>query len=99
VIWAAVCGLDLSRWLAENLVTLQRVAQDGMKVRASAGKSSFRRKARLEECLAEAREQVAALRKLAEENPEELTRRQQAARERAAALKPSGVIYTKEPYM
>ena len=34
--------------LAENLVTMKRVAQDGMRVRASAGKASFRRRPRLE---------------------------------------------------
>ncbi len=47
--------------LAQNLVSLQRVAQDGMRVRASAGKSSFRRKDTLEKHLAEARAQVEAL--------------------------------------
>jgi len=70
--------------MAEGLVTLHRVAQDGMRVRASAGKSSFRREASLQRCLAEAEEQVATLRRLAEENPDALSRRQQAARERAA---------------
>jgi hypothetical protein len=70
--------------MAEGLVTLQRVAQDGMRVRANAGKSSFRRKATLDRCLAEAKEQMETLRQLAEENPDALTARQQAARERAA---------------
>jgi transposase len=70
--------------LAAGLVTLQRVSQDGMRVRADAGKASFRRRPTLEKCLAEAREQVQTLRKLAEESPEELTKRQRAARERAA---------------
>jgi len=70
--------------LVEGLVTMQRVAQDGMRVRASAGKSSFRRRGRLEECLDDARRQVETLRQLADESPEELSRRQQAARERAA---------------
>jgi hypothetical protein len=55
-----------------------------MRVRASAGKASFRRKATLERCHAEAKEQVETLKRLAEENPAELNRRQQAARERAA---------------
>jgi transposase len=82
--WDELLTQIVASLMAENLVTLQRVAQDGMKVRANAGKASFRRKARLEQCLAEAREQVAALRQLADDNPEELTRRQQAARERAA---------------
>ena len=70
--------------LDADLVKMDRVAQDGMKVRASAGKSSFRRRGRLEECLEEARQQVETLKQLAEEDREELTRRQRAARERAA---------------
>lgn len=67
-----------------GLVKMDRVAQDGMKVRASAGKSSFRRRASLERCLDEARQQVQTLKQLAEENADELTKRQRAARERAA---------------
>jgi transposase len=71
--------------LDADLVKMDRVAQDGMKVRASAGKSSFRDQSRLEECLAEARQQVETLKQLAEEDGEELTRRQRGARERAAS--------------
>jgi transposase len=70
--------------LKAGLVKMDRVAQDGMKVRASAGKSSFRGQSRLEECLEEARQQVDALKQLAAEDGEELTRRQRGARERAA---------------
>jgi transposase len=70
--------------LDADLVKMERVAQDGMRVRASAGKSSFRRRGRLEECLEEARQQVETLKQLAEEDGEELTRRQRAARQRAA---------------
>ncbi len=70
--------------LDAGLVKMDRVAEDGMRVRASAGKSSFRRRGRLEECLDEARQQVETLKQLAEEDTEELTRRQRAARERAA---------------
>jgi transposase len=42
----------VARLLAARAVRLERVAQDGMRVRASAGAASFRRKARLETCLA-----------------------------------------------
>jgi transposase len=70
--------------MAAGLVKMDRVAQDGMRVRASAGKSSFHRCGTLEECLAAAKEQVETLKKLAEEDTAELTRRQRAARERAA---------------
>jgi transposase len=70
--------------MAEGLVTLDRVAQDGMKVRASAGAASFRRRPPLEEALGEAEEQVAQLRKELEANPAAHKTRQQAARQRAA---------------
>jgi hypothetical protein len=68
----------------QNLVTLQRVAQDGMRVRANAGKSSFRRQESLERCQAEARQQIELLKQLAEENPHELSQQQLAARQRGA---------------
>lgn len=67
-----------------GLVTLKRVAQDGMRVRASAGAASFRKRASLEKCLEEAEAQVKALRKELEEDPAATNRRQAAARERAA---------------
>lgn len=70
--------------LKEDLVKMDRVAQDGMKVRANAGKGSFRRERSLQECLAEAKEQVETLKQLAKENPDELTRRQKGAQQRAA---------------
>jgi transposase len=51
--------------LDQDLVQLTRTAQDGMRVRASAGSSSFKKKERLEECLREAQEQVETLSKQA----------------------------------
>jgi transposase len=70
--------------MAAGAVTLKRVAQDGVRIRASAGAASFRRGETLEQCLEQARAQVAALKQQAEEDPGACTRRQQAARERAA---------------
>jgi transposase len=70
--------------MAEGLVELNRVAQDGMRVRASAGAASFRRRPTLEEALAEAQGQVTALRQEVQEDPAATDRRQKAARERAA---------------
>jgi transposase len=67
----------------QGLVTLNRVAQDGMRVRASAGSSSFRRGKTLERLGEEARHQVEALRKELQADPSAASRRQQAARERA----------------
>jgi transposase len=43
----------------QGVVTLARVAQDGTRIRASAGAGSFRREASLRECLREARQLVA----------------------------------------
>ena len=68
----------------EGLVQLKRVAQDGMRVRASAGAASFRRGQTLQECLKEAEEHVASLRAELDADPAAATKRQQAARQRAA---------------
>jgi transposase len=70
--------------MAEGLVELTRVAQDGIRVRASAGAASFRRRERLETCLAEATTQVEALKQEVHDDPGATARRQAAARERAA---------------
>lgn len=70
--------------MAEGLVTLDRVAQDGMKVRASAGAASFHRQPTLEEALAEVEEQLRQLKQEAEADPAASKTRQQAARQRAA---------------
>lgn len=69
--------------LSVGAVKLKRVAQDGMRVRASAGASSFRRRGSLERCWEEARTQVETLKQQVEDDPGALTRRQQVARERA----------------
>ena len=70
--------------MAEEVVDMQRVSQDGVRVRASAGAASFRRKKTLEQCMKEAEEQVEALRKELDEDPGATSRRQKGARERAA---------------
>jgi transposase len=70
--------------LASGLVTLKRVAQDGLKVRASAGAGSFRGADRLEDHLARANEQVERLKRELDESPAEPSRRERAAQERAA---------------
>jgi transposase len=68
----------------QGLVTLERVAQDGVRVRASAGAASFRRGPTLEEWQAQAQAQVEALRRELQEDPSATTKRQKAARQRAA---------------
>lgn len=70
--------------IAEGLVELNRVAQDGMRVRAGAGAASFRRRPTLEQAHEEAKDQVEALRSELEADPAATTKRQKAARERAA---------------
>ena len=71
--------------IVEGHVTLTRVAGDGMRVRASAGAASFRRRDTLAGALAEAEAQVRALKAELEDDPSATSRRIAAARERAAA--------------
>ena len=68
----------------KGLVKLDRVAQDGMRVRASAGTGSFRRRSTLELCLKQARAQVQMLKGELDADPDASNRRRRAARERAA---------------
>ncbi len=68
----------------QDLVTLHRVAQDGMRVRASAGAASFRRRETLEECRSVARQQVDTLREELQADPGASSKRQKAARQRGA---------------
>jgi len=70
--------------MEQDLVDLNRVAQDGMRVRASAGAASFRRRPTLERCLQDAQTQVQRLRDEVANDPGVASRRQQKARERAA---------------
>jgi len=69
-----------------GLVPLETIAQDGMRVRASAGSSSFRRKPSLDRLQQEAQEHVDRLKKEAEneEERQQGNARRRAARERAA---------------
>ena len=71
--------------MGAGLVTLNRVSQDGMRVRADAGKSSFRRRPTLEEHLVTATDRVNRLREELEANPAASSSRSAAARTRAAA--------------
>lgn len=75
---------SVARLRAAGAVTLNRLAHDGMRVRASAGSGSFRRLETLERYREEARARVAALRQELESDPSACRARQKAARERAA---------------
>ena len=82
----------------QNIVTLEKVGQDGMRVRASAGSGSFRREKTLKKCREEAAGQVQKLREESENESENESdndadnesdndasnARQKAAKERAA---------------
>jgi len=74
----------IATMMDQKLVTLKRVAHDGTRLRASAGRGSFRRKDSLHRCLAEAEEQVKRLNAEGEHPDGEVSLRQRAARERAA---------------
>jgi transposase len=75
----------LAMLMARKLVSVRRISQDGLRVRARVGKGRFRREARREQLREAAQARVAAL-KTQREAPAgaERGRRQSAARERAA---------------
>jgi transposase len=70
--------------MSQGLVEMKRVAQDGMRVRASAGASSFRTRARLEQWQKLAKEQVESLSKEIQSDGSAGSKREEAARTRAA---------------
>src|SRR3984893_12977634 len=67
-----------------GVASLDRVAQDGVRVRASAGAASFRRHSTLEDCQEEAAQAVRRLQEEASRDPCAASRREAAARLRAA---------------
>jgi transposase len=73
---------------AEGLITLERVALDGTKIKANAGGNTFRGREKIAAHLAAAREQVRVLNEQAE-NEEQLVKRQAAAKRRAARQRAS----------
>lgn len=75
---------NVASLLSIRAVTMKRVAQDGMRVRAHAGAASFRRAERLQHFREDARLQIEALKREVQDDPEATQRRQQAARQRAA---------------
>ena len=69
---------------AAGAISLERVAQDGMRVRADAGAASFRRQASLDEHLSQARELVQTIKTQTQTDPGQAKRQAQAAKLRAA---------------
>jgi transposase len=82
-----VLGDNVAALAAVGAITLERVAQDGMRVRADAGAGSFRRRVSLQTHQAEARALVQALKTQAQADPGQASRRAQAARLRAAQVR------------
>lgn len=70
--------------LHQKLISLDVVAQDGMRVRASAGASSFRRAETLDDCLRKAKTHLKNINAQHENDPSGENRRSQAAAKRAA---------------
>lgn len=75
---------SITALLERRLVTLNVVAQDGLRVRAHAKASSFRRQHKLAELHAQAQAQVEVLKRELSEDAGASARRKQAAIERAA---------------
>lgn len=69
---------------SEGLVTLASLSHDGIRIRAAAGASSFRRLERLEGLLREVEERVAQLKREIEAEPDASNQRRRAAQARAA---------------
>ena len=67
-----------------GLIDLDKLAQDGVRVRSIAGAASYRRRARLEEHLARAHEVLEQLKHEVHDDPAASNQRIRAARERAA---------------
>lgn len=68
--------------LHQGLVSLDRTAHDGTRVRASAGAASYRREKSLEECLAEAQRHLVEVQERPAPNARSGAARRRAARER-----------------
>jgi transposase len=71
--------------MSEGVVSIEKTAQDGMRIRASAGASSFRRKPTLDECLRQAQVAVEEQKAWLEvDDSDQRTRREKAAQQRHA---------------
>jgi transposase len=79
-----VLAAGVASLVARGLVRLEELAQDGMRVRASAGASSFRRLPTLGKAMKQARKRVEQLKREVDDDPDASNRRKRAAQERAA---------------
>jgi hypothetical protein len=75
---------SLAAFMSEGLINVDEIIVDGTKVKACAGKSSFKRAVRLDEAVAAAQQRVAQLKSEIDADPAASTKRREAARQRAA---------------
>ena len=70
--------------MAQDLVKIDRISQDGLRVRAGAGRSSYRRRASLERLKRQVAAEVARLKRQREDPDDDRSAAQRAAQERSA---------------
>lgn len=75
---------NIAALMTDGLIEVAEVVQDGVRVRAGAGASSFRRRQSLHKYLKKARRLVEYLKRETDEDPDASNRRIKAAQERAA---------------
>lgn len=87
---------SIASLLHQDLIELKTVAQDGMRVRASAGSSSFRRSGSLDEALEQAEKHVQEVKQQHADETDGGDRRRRAAAERAAREKHDRIAAARE---
>ena len=80
----ALLTRSVTALMEAGVTSLEEIAQDGLRTRASAGGASFRRRPTLEQKLAAARERVERLKGEAQSDPAASSKRRAAAQARAA---------------
>lgn len=80
--------LVLAMLIEKKLVSIKRISQDGLRVRASAGQGSFKREEKLTDALIQAKAHVEALKHLADQpDNDDRSERERSAQERAARMR------------
>lgn len=87
---------SIAALIHQNLIELKTVAQDGMRVRASAGSSSFRRPRSLDEAFEQAQRHVEQVKQHEEDEFDGGDRRRRAAEKRAAEEKRDRIAAARE---
>jgi len=77
--------------VAQDLVKIDRISQDGLRVRAAAGQSSYRRRASLQRLKRQVAAEVARLKRQREDPDDDRSAAQRAAQERSARERESRI--------